>query len=300
VSCRLGIETWWGNFEVLTLENDWLEICLMPGRGGEIHQITWKATGLKFFEPERPDIAGFKPPSPDEPLTTAQNYAFSSFYTMFPNGGPDQTFEGYSYVFHGDSRQTAWEYRVIEQSEALVLLELKATSQKLPFVLTRTVRLEAGAKTITFTDQLTHVGPADAPRLPYIYGFHPYFGYPVLDEGAQLKLGEQVLFEMPERRVGVQILRDYDTGTNTSVEITNPRLGATFRLRFEPDFLKFVWLWVANRPDHKVYVASLLPCTARVAAPGGILGAVEQGTAEWLAPGETRKTTWQLEAGVTA
>ena len=298
MSCRLGIETWWGHFDVLTLENEWLAICLMPGRGGEIHQLTWKASGLKFFQPERPDIAGFKMPFPYEPLTAAQNVAFSSFYTMFPNAGPEQSFENYVYAFHGDIRLTAWAYQVIEQSDHLLLLELKAASPGLPFVLTRTVRLEAGAKRVVFNDHISYIGMPDAPRLPYLYGFHPYFGYPLLDEGAQLKLGEQILFEMPSRQEGVQILQDYPSGTNSSVEITNSRLGTTLRLGFEPDFLKFVWLWVANNPDRNVYVASLLPCSGRVAAPGGILGAIEEGTAGWLAPGESRTTSWHLEVEV--
>lgn len=298
MSCQLTVNTWWDDFKVFKLENNRLEVTLMPQRGGEIQQIRWKKTGFDFLCEGRPDMPDFTRPTPDSPLSPAQNAAFSNFYTMFPNAGPAQSYQGYQYEFHGDIRSVAWEPKVITNNVAKITLELTARSKTLPFELKRTVSLAQGAASLSFHDELRHSGPAGSPRLPFIYGFHPYFSLPLLEEGTLFKVGGQIILELPSQREPTNQLFSVDTGPAGVVEVYNPGLKAAFRLKFDSAFLKYTWLWFVSRPAEKVYLGSLLPCTNFIApqTQDGINAAIANQTALWLEPGEARSTDWQIEA----
>jgi galactose mutarotase-like enzyme len=298
--CQLILETWWDGFTVYRLENEFLQVTLMPLRGGEIQQIRSKKSDLKFLCEGRPDMPDFRQPGPDAPLAPAENAAFSNFYTMFPNAGPLQTYRGYQYEFHGDIRAVAWEAKIITDSEAKIVLELKARCKEIPFELKRTISLEKGATCLSFRDELSHIGPTGSEKLPFIYGFHPYFSHPLLDENSQFKVGGQVIFEGPSRQERVNRLYSIETGQVGEVEIFNPVLKAAFRLRFDPSFLKYTWLWFVSKPAEKVYLGSLLPCTNFISpgSPDGINAALANQTARWLEPGELFSTNWQIEAEV--
>lgn len=295
VSCQLKVEKWWNDFEVLTLSNDLLEVVLMPGRGGEIHQIRGLQSGLNFFCEGRPDMPDFCTPERDTPLSPADNIAFSNFYTMFPNAGPKQTFHGFTYEFHGDIRMVAWDYRVVSNETEKIVLEMTTKSKELPFQLKRTLTLKNGSARLAFQDEISHVGPANGEKLPFIYGFHPYFSWPLMDRGTQFRVNGQTIFEAQGREVAEAKLYAVESGEAGLVEIYNPALEAAFRLSYDASLLKYTWLWVASRPAENVYLGSLLPCTHHLSGQHGINAAVESGTARWLEPGEAISTGWRIE-----
>jgi galactose mutarotase-like enzyme len=295
MTCSLSVETWWDSFKVLTLENDLIKVILMPQRGGEIHQITWKMTGFKFLCEGRPDMPDFHTPSPGIPLPPAENYSFSNFYTMFPNAGQAQDFLGYNYEFHGDIRSVAWEHRVCLDTEAEIILELTGRCKEIPFQLKRMVSLKQATASLNFMDEISHTGPAGSLRLPFIYGFHPYFSLPLIDQGTLFKVDEKVIFELPSPQETVGKLFSVDTGEAGLVEVYNPALNAAFRLKVDSAFLKYTWLWFASRPAQNVYIGSLLPCTNYIAGQDGINSAVKSETALWLEPGQVMSTKWQIE-----
>lgn len=295
MSCQLTVETWWEDFKVITLENELIEVVLMPQRGGEIHQIRWKNNGFDFLCEGRPDMPDIRVPEPNTPLTPAENAAFSNFYTMFPNAGPQQSYLGYQYEFHGDIRSVGWEYQIWSNDEAKIILELKATCKELPFQLKRTVTLEHGSSSLDFKDELSHVGQVGGDRLPFIYGFHPYFSIPFLAQGTQFRVDGQTLFELPSREEAVSKLFSVETGPTGLVEVYNPTLKTTFRLKVDGAFLKHTWLWFVSRPDKNVYLGALIPCTNFISGQDGINAAIANDTALWLEPGQSRSSDWQIE-----
>jgi galactose mutarotase-like enzyme len=297
MACQLTLETWWDDFQVYRVENEFLQATFMPQRGGEIQQIRWKKSGLKFLCEGRPDMPDFRQPAPGAPLAPAENAAFSNFYTMFPNAGPRQTYQGYQYEFHGDIRSVAWETKIITDSATNITLELKARCKEIPFELKRTVSLEEGAARLSFRDELSQVGPPGSPKLPFIYGFHPYFSLPLLDQGSRFKVGGREIFEGPCRQERVSQLFSIETGPSGEVEIFNPALKAAFRLKFDPSLLKYTWLWFVSKPAENIYLGSLLPCTNFISpgSPDGIQAALANNTARWLEPGQVISTEWQIE-----
>ena len=240
-------------------------------------------------------MPGFSTPAPGSPATLESTVSFSNFYTMFPNAGPQQLFAGFSYEFHGDIRMVAWDFRVITNTGAKIELELLGQSKALPFQIKRTLTLVEGSAELAFSDEISHTGPAGSEKLPYIYGFHPYFTFPLLDQGAQFKVGGQTILELPSRHEPLSKLFSVETGPAGVVEVYNPALPAAFRLKVDSAFLKYTWLWFVSKPAENVYLGSILPCTNYIAAQEGINAAISNGTASWLAPGHPRSTSWGIE-----
>lgn len=275
--------TWFDSLRAIVLENDVLQVVLLPERGGEIHRIRHRVTGLDYLYLREPDITRFQADVSAGKIGAPEDYFFNGMYTMFPNAATPTVLNGHQYEFHGDIRHVAWDYRIADDA-----IYLSATSRNIPLGIERVFRLDESLPRIMVEDQIVYRGEGEAH--PYIYGLHPYHGYPLFDEGTTIKIGEEVL--LPNR--DLQFTRMDDVPATGSIEIYNPRLATGLRLTYEPDKLPFVWVWLhLNPPGEPQYVGALLPCTN--VWSGGIDKALELGTAKWLRPGESHPFSWQIE-----
>jgi hypothetical protein len=165
----------------------------------------------------------------------------------------------------------------------------------MPLGIRRRLTLDADHPRISVSDTLVNTAESGDP-IPYIYGLHPYHGYPLLDEGTTITVGGQAIKTLPERHEPLTGLYDALPGGVGQAEIFNPKLNTGLRYEFDAAFMPFVWVWLhLNAPNDHVwgYVGSLLPCTNTWA--GGIEKALEIGTARWLKPGESVITSWAIE-----
>lgn len=289
---RISESTTHGALPSVVLENDAVRVTVLPGRGGEIHQIRNRASGLEYLLVDAAETERFAEDLSAGTAGRDEDYLFNGFLTMFPNAGTAAQVDGRDYEFHGDIRHVAWDYR-IGHDEPDTPIYLSGRSRSVPAVLNRRLALDSSRALISVTDELVFVGDRDELPIPYIYGLHPYFGRPLLDEGTQLRVGAQTVATLPSRSERVSTL--YDAAESVGlVEVYNPKLDAGFRLTYEPDQLPYVWVWLNLDPSPEgPYVTALLPCTNTW--DGGITTALELGTAQWLRPGEPVSYSWQLE-----
>lgn len=279
--------TWFDSLKAIVLENDVLEVVLLPERGAEIHRIRHRVTGLDYLYLREPDITRFQADVKAGSIGEPEDYFFNGMYTMFPNAAnPADSVHGHKYEFHGDVRHVAWDYR-IAYGEPGTPIYMSATSRNMPLGIERVFRLE-GTR-ITIADQVVYRGEA-GEALPYIYGLHPYHGYPLFDEDTTIKIGEEII--LPNR--DEQFMRMDDVPATGSIEIYNEKLATGLRLSYDPQQLPYVWVWLHfNPPNEPMYVGALLPCSN--VWSGGIEKALELDTARWLSPGEQHPFSWQIE-----
>jgi hypothetical protein len=225
----------------------------------------------------------------NEPGKPMEDFFLCGFYTMFPNAGAPGTYQGITYESHGDLRNVAWSASVgADQSS----IRLQGQARQSQLRIERDLRLNKNA--IEVRDTLINGGPI---TLPYIYGLHPYYTYPLLDQDVLLKVDNQVVETLPDRAEKVLKLYSVDSGTTGLTEVVNAKLGRGVRCRYDPAFLNHTWVWINLDSSSALfpYVTSLLPCTTSTPAAEGIALAVEKGTARWIEPGQSVTTEWSIE-----
>lgn len=277
--------TWLNHLQAVVLENEKLQVVLLPERGAEIHRIRHQQTGQDYLYLKQGEIEKFQADVQSQTVKMPDDYFFCGFYTMFPNAATPADMEGRKYEFHGDTRHVAWGYRISDSA-----VYLTAQSRNMPLGIRRVLTLDSDAPRISVTDEIFSDQNA-GERIPFIYGLHPYHGYPLYDEGTVVKVGGEVIKTLPARTEKLVELGDAPhTG---DIEIFNPKLKTGIRIRFDHTFMKYVWVWFHFNPEISEYVGSLLPCTNTWA--GGIEKALEIGTALWLEPGQSIRTSWEIE-----
>jgi len=277
--------TWLNHLQAIILENEHLEVVLLPERGAEIHRIKHKKTGLDYLYLKQDEVKKFEADVQSKTVKQPEDYFFCGFYTMFPNAATPAELNGRKYEFHGDLRHVAWDHRINQACAYLT-----AQSRNTPLSIRRVFMLDENSPRISVVDEIFNP-QSSKEKFPFIYGLHPYHGFPLYDEGTVVKIGDEVIKTLPARTEKLVELGDAPHVGN--IEIFNSKLNAGIRIEFDPTFMKYVWVWFHFNPESNEYVGSLLPCTNTWA--GGIEQALEMGTALWLEPGQSITTNWAIE-----
>ena len=310
-SVSFGEETGWRS---VVLESDALRVVVLPDKGAEIHRLVDLESGVDvlFHGPW-----GLRPPGAP-PLAGSGDDAFMWNYAggwqeLFPSVNAACTYRGHRIPFHGEVATLPWDDDVLADGEVRFTTRCRET----PFKLERTLRVEDGSARLEIESVATNVGDEPAH---FVWGQHCVVGAPLLEEGCRLELPARTIVTSPElwepatatlepgqreswprarlRSGGWTDLReipgperhshdDLYAGDldETWLAVTNPRLGLTFRLDWEPSTLGWVTIWQAYGgadapPLTGSYALGVEPWTSR----HNLEDALEAGEAIELAP----------------
>lgn len=285
MSVQIHETMWLNHLKAVILENEKIQVILLPERGAEIHRIRHRQTGLDYLYLKQGEIEKFEADVQSQTVKAPEDYFFCGFYTMFPNAATPAELDSRKYEFHGDVRHVAWGYQIDGSN-----LILTGHSRNMPLGIRRVLNLDSASPRITVMDEI-FCDESAGERIPFIYGLHPYHGYPLYDEGTVVKVDNEVIKTLPARTEKLVELGDVPHVGD--IQIFNPKLNAGIRIQFDHSFMKYVWVWFHFNPEINEYVGSLLPCTNTWA--GGIEKALEIGSALWLEPGQSMTTRWSIE-----
>jgi hypothetical protein len=321
-SVSFGEETGWRS---VVLESDELRIVVLPDKGAEIHRLVHRESGVDvlFHGPW-----GLRPPGAP-PLEGSGDDEFMWNYAggwqeLFPSVNEACTYRGRRIPFHGEVATLPWEYEVLSDGEVRFATRCRETT----FALERTLRVEKA--TLKIESVATNVGDEPAH---FVWGQHCVVGAPLLEEGCRLELPARTIVTRPElwepetaalvpgqleawpnallRAGGTTDLREIPGPERRShddiyigdleetwLAVTNPRLGLTFRLEWEPAELGWVIIWQAYGgadapPLTGSYALGVEPWTSRL----NLEDAVASDEAIELAPGDRFAT--RFAASVT-
>ena len=169
----------------LWLENEFLRVGVLPEKGADIFEFTYKPAGVQLL---MQSPAGLRPPTGKPPADFLENYE-GTWQELFPNHGDGCEVGGQSLPMHGEVALLPWEAREIEAgSEAALHLQVRC--RQTPFLLERTMRLRAAGPVLEILGRVTNESdrPAD-----FVWGHHVTLGEAFLQGGARL--------ELPARRI---------------------------------------------------------------------------------------------------
>jgi hypothetical protein len=311
-SVTFGEETGWRS---VVLESDELRVVVLPDKGAEIHRLIHRESNVDvlFHGPWGLQPPGAPPLEGSGEDEFMWNYA-GGWQELFPSVNEGCTYRGRRIPFHGEVATLPWEYEPLSDSEVRFTTRCRETT----FELQRTLRVDDGTSKLEIESVATNVGDEPAH---FVWGQHCVVGAPLLEEGCRLELPARTIVTRPElwepetaalvpgqreawpnallREGGTTDLREIPGPERRShddmyigdleetwLAVTNPRLGLTFRLEWEPAELAWVILWQAYggadaAPLTGSYALGVEPWTSRL----NLEDAVAAGEAIELAPG---------------
>jgi galactose mutarotase-like enzyme len=316
-----GHESGWKS---VTLENDGLQVVVLPDKGAEIHKLIDRRTGvdLLFKAPWglQPPGAPPLPGSGDDEFLW--NYA-GGWQELLPSVNEACTYRGNRIPFHGEVATLPWDYEVVRDGDTGASVRFSASCRSTPFVVQRTLsvsdsdaELRVESRVTNRSDQAAHL----------VWGQHLVIGPPFLEAGCRIGLPARTIVTGPTlwepetarlepgqreawpharlRNGGTVDLRDVpgpEAGSHDDLYVTdfeegrlsvrNPRLELEMTLEWDPMLYRWVILWqpyggAIAPPLTGSYALGLEPWTGRL----NLEQAVAEGEAVELGAGDSLTT----------
>jgi hypothetical protein len=311
----------------LALENELLRVEVLVDMGSDIVSFLHKPTDTDFLWHRTP---GLRPAGPGTEPRGTDEFVFVDRYEggwqeCFPNGGESVRYKGAQLPFHGELLTLPWAVTVLEDRPEVVSVRLSVHTLRTPFLLEKVLTLRAGRSVLEIDERLSNL--ADE-AMQVMWGHHPAFGPPFLDETCRIDLppctgtteraepwaGSDLAwarpFAWPHAPLEIGGTRDLSHVPPASVRsghwirftdftegwygVTSGRLGTGIGLRWDARLFPHLWMWQVwgGMPGYpwygQNYNVALEPWTSW--PDGGLLRAIENGSARTIGPRETVET----------
>jgi len=170
------------NMKVVFMENEFLKIGVLAGRGSDIFQFIYKPIGIDLMLKLDKDII-----NPNQVFSQSRNtntqfedYYYGGWQEILPNSAPIN-YRGAQLGQHGEVSLIPWEYKILNTSEDEVSLKLWARPLRFPILIEKTLTLKKGSSQLQIDETLTNECDTN---LYIMWGHHIAFGLPFLSEGA--------------------------------------------------------------------------------------------------------------------
>jgi hypothetical protein len=327
-SCRITDKCSIQGIPVVLLENDYLRVVVLVGKGTDIYEFRHKQTDTNVLYKTPWGITNPQSYVHDSPDPTGQ---FMDFYhggwqELFPNAGNSCVYKGAALGFHGEICKVPWSYTIKDRGPKRVSIECRIRTVRTPFSIEKTFFMDSETASLGIRESVTNEG---SEPLDFMWGHHPAFGAPFLSEHCRL-FAPCTQVETSQPLPARQILcpnTEYNSfpfvktadGRNFDLSRTLPRsAGVTnltylkgltggwycfinestrlgFAMKWDVSVFRYLWLWqefggTRNYPWWgEGYVVGIEPHSSLPAL--GLNAAIERGTQLNLQPGATISTT---------
>jgi galactose mutarotase-like enzyme len=187
--------------KVVFMENEYLRIGVLPGRGSDIFEFFYKPEGLDFMLRLDKDI--LNPSKEFSQIRSTPNqledYYYGGWQEAIPNS-PSFNYRGAELGQHGEVMLIPWKHAITENSRKKVSMKLWVRPVRLPLLLEKTLTLQSGSAELIIEERLTNDSRTD---LDIMWGHHIAFGLPFLKNGGHVETNASNFFAepaMPDKR----------------------------------------------------------------------------------------------------
>lgn len=200
--CTISDDHNYNGMKVIFMENEFLKIGILAGRGSDIFQFIYKPVGIDLMLKLDKDIINPREVFSQmrDTATQFEDYYYGGWQEILPNSAPID-YRGARLGQHGEVSLIPWNYKIINQSEEEVSVKLWTRPLRFPILIEKTLTLKKGSTQLHIDETLTNESDT---HLHLMWGHHIAFGLPFLEEGATIETSAtQFLAEeaMPEYRI---------------------------------------------------------------------------------------------------
>ena len=183
--CRLRRFVWNG-VDMLTLENAKIKVAVALGKGADIVELVYKPMDIDCMWHSFNPLGG----ADHLPTVAAAGGSFLDAYSggwqdLFPTYGAPAHYDGGQIGIHGEACLYPWGCEVVQDDVDCVEVLLTLRLQRTPFRLEKRLYLRGDAAKLDMRETIINEGGV-AQR--FMWGQHPAFGVPFLDDSVRLRL----------------------------------------------------------------------------------------------------------------
>lgn len=200
--CTINDEGHLNGMKTIFMENEFLKIGILAGRGSDIFQFIYKPVDVNILLKLDKDIL-----NPNQVFSQIRNtgtqfedYYYGGWQEILPNSAPIN-YRGAELGQHGEVSLIPWDYEILNRSEDEVSVKLWTRPLRFPILIEKILTLKKGSSKFFIDETLTNESETS---LHLMWGHHIAFGLPFLSEGATIEtsatkfLAEEA---MPENRI---------------------------------------------------------------------------------------------------
>lgn len=316
--CRVQDKLRIHGYRAVVLENEKLEVTVLPDKGADIISLTYKPKDIDFMwrSPYGLD-------DNEKPYRGDRNFLEmyeGGWQEILPTGSGGGVYKNARFMFHGETPYLPWTWEIIEDTPACVAVRFSVTCKKMPIRAERIMRLRSHQSELEIEETVENLSPEG---FHFMWGHHPAIGAPFLSEHCTLQLPTEhgVLIERiwkddsvqngeihwPYLPNGIDLSRIRPEGDESkfmimmdqlsrgSYQIVNSQLKLGVEMNWDLSVMPYLWLWMnfngeAGYPWYKrAYLMAVEPWTSIIYdGTDGLNEAIANGSAVYLSPGDTK------------
>lgn len=179
----------------LALENDVLRVTILADKGADIVEFRHKPSDTDFLWKERAGIRvpGMQMSTISSSLGNNLDWYEGGWHECLPGGGP-AIVHGAQQGLHGEAALLPWSWAVEEDTPDCIQLLLSCRLIRLPLRVLKRLTIRAGSAKLQIEEKLHN---ESAVQLQFLWGHHPTFGAPFLEENCRLDVPARTFRSQP-------------------------------------------------------------------------------------------------------
>lgn len=182
--CRISDDWAYKEMPVVYMENDFIKIGILVGRGSDIFEFSYKPRGIDLMLRLN---KGIRNPNRDfsqirDTPNQLEDYYYGGWQEALPNS-PTFNYRGASLGQHGEVSLVPWKHAIVENSPSKVAVKLWVRPLRVPVYLEKTLSINNDNATLFIEERLVNESKTD---LDIMWGHHIAFGLPFLKQGGEV------------------------------------------------------------------------------------------------------------------
>ncbi len=206
--CRLR-EFVLNDFRAISLENEKIRVTILIDKGTDIYEFLFKPKDVDFLWKSRLGLRSMKN---YQPMTPGAGGMFLDFYEggwqeLFPWGGHASSYRGVETGLHGEVALEPWSYCVDVDTPEEVRITCSIRTRRAPFLLNKSFAIYGHQASLQINEVVLN---ESGEELPIVWGHHPAYGWPFLDDSCVIDLPSCKVKTAASLEAGSRLKENFD------------------------------------------------------------------------------------------